>query len=57
MDLEVYINQDCTQKLTFIDWGIIHPGDNVSYIAYIRNIGTVNFVILCDITYTKMPAN
>jgi len=42
VDVGVYKNSLCTQNLTSIDWGVVRPSDNVTFIAYISNIGNVN---------------
>jgi hypothetical protein len=37
--VEVYADADLTQILDRIEWGVLDPGENKSYSAWIKNIG------------------
>ena len=41
VNLEVYWDSACTNKVTSIDWGIIPPGGSAAKTVYIKNIGNV----------------
>lgn len=39
VNIEVYSDSECTQKLTSINWGQTAPGENVSTTIYVKNTG------------------
>jgi hypothetical protein len=41
----VYRDASCTTNLTAINWGLCYPGDDVSQVVYVRNVGTVNITL------------
>ena len=43
--IEVYKDADGTIQLTNIDWGIIEPGQNMTYIIYVKNEGNTNVTL------------
>ena len=51
VNLGLYKNSLCTQNLTAIDWGVLNPGSENTYHAYIRNQGTA------DMTLSKAESN
>jgi hypothetical protein len=44
-ELGIYVDSDCTLNLTSIDWGDIEPGEEVSYITYIKNLGNASVTL------------
>jgi hypothetical protein len=40
VNLGVYSDPACTQNLTSISWGNVHPGESVSRTIYVKNTGT-----------------
>jgi hypothetical protein len=41
VNLEVYWDSACTNRVTSIDWGIIPPGGSAAKTVYIKNAGNV----------------
>jgi hypothetical protein len=35
----VYSDAGCTANMTSIDWGNVYPGDSVSRVVYVKNVG------------------
>ena len=35
----VFSDEGCSQNLTSIDWGSVHPGESVSRVIYVKNTG------------------
>lgn len=40
--VEAYWDQNCTDIVRWVDWGIIEPGDNSTVSFYVKNKGTNN---------------
>jgi hypothetical protein len=40
VNVGVYSDSACTQNLTSISWGNVHPGESVSRTIYVKNTGT-----------------
>ena len=45
INVGLYINAACTQKLESIDWGDIAPGESVNKIIYLKNTGTTEIAL------------
>ena len=56
VNIGCYLDRDCTQNATSIDWGFLIPGDNATKILYIKNTGTVP-VTLTMTTNSWQPTN
>jgi hypothetical protein len=41
VNIGVYLDNSCTQNATFINWGVLRPGDNTTGTVYVKNNGTV----------------
>jgi hypothetical protein len=39
VNVGVYSNSACTQNLTSISWGSVHPGESVARTIYVKNTG------------------
>ena len=40
VNVGVYSDPACTQNLTSISWGSVHPGENIARTIYVKNTGT-----------------
>ena len=56
VNIGVYLDSDCTQNATSIDWGLLRPGDNATKTVYIKNNGTAP-VTLTMTTESWQPTN
>jgi hypothetical protein len=45
INVGLYINAACTQKLESIDWGDIAPGESVNKVIYLKNTGTTEIAL------------
>jgi len=58
VNVGVYLDDQCTQNCTSINWGAIYPGDTINRTAYVKNTGTVPITLSMttenwDPTYTS----
>ena len=44
-NLGVFTDSACTQSLASIDWGTISPGESVSRIVYVKNMGNAQLIL------------
>ena len=44
-DLGIYSNSACTQSLTLVNWGTVSPGNSVTRIIYVKNLGTTQMTL------------
>ena len=56
VNIEIYLDSNYSQNATFISWGFLRPGENVSRMLYIKNSGTVP-VTLTMTTESWQPTN
>lgn len=45
INVEVYLNMECTQIVNSVDWGTPGPGDSVSKTVYIKNTGNAQMTL------------
>jgi hypothetical protein len=45
INVEIYSDHACTQRLTSIDWGEISPGGTSTQTFYIKNTGDISLVL------------
>jgi len=45
INVGLYMNSACTQKLESINWGDIAPGESVNKIIYLKNTGTTDIAL------------
>ena len=50
VNVGVFADSECIQNLTAISWGSVYPGESVTRIAYVKNIG--NTPITLNMTTT-----
>ena len=51
IDLGVYLDSQCVEDCTSINWGTVYPGNSTATTLYVKNIGT------CPVTLSMTPAN
>ncbi len=56
VNIGVYLDSNCTQNATSIDWGVLTPGGNATKLLYVKNSGTVP-VNLTMTTESWQPTN
>ena len=56
VNVGVYLDSECTQNATSINWGFLRPGDNSNITVYVKNNGTVP-VTLTMTTGDWLPTN
>ncbi|MDQ1279474.1 MAG: hypothetical protein QG670_736 [Thermoproteota archaeon] len=49
-ELGVYKDRQCTQNLTSISWGTLHPAGNAVAHMYIRNLGNLNLTLTNELS-------
>jgi hypothetical protein len=45
INVGLYTNSACTQKLESIEWGDVAPGESVSKVIYLKNTGTTEILL------------
>jgi hypothetical protein len=45
VDIGLFQDQECTKNFNSINWGIIYPGENKTWSAYIQNQGNVKITL------------
>ena len=45
-DLKVYSDSGCTTPTSYIDWGMLEPGESKSMTLYIKNEGNYDFSLM-----------
>jgi len=45
LGLEIYWDEDCTEKVESINWGLLEPGESVSRTVYVKLTGNVPAVL------------
>jgi len=45
LKLKVYKDFSCTETLSSIDWGELHPKDRKTYLIFLRNEGNIAFIL------------
>ena len=45
INVGIYLDSACTQKLESLDWGDIAPGESVNKVIYLKNTGTTEIAL------------
>lgn len=46
VNIQVYSDSQCSIVLVQIDWGLLSPGENKSFVCYLKSESTVNVVLI-----------
>lgn len=45
-DIKIYWDENCTFKVSSIDWSVLSPGDTKKVVVYVRNEGNETFLLV-----------
>ena len=51
IDLDIYLDEDCTTKIESISWGELVLGGNSTVVVYIKNRSKIPVTLTCSLSY------